>query len=276
MIRYPSAPLSLSTTTLFSTTFLTLILLSPAIRAEEINIYWPSSLVGVWEPDRSYCASLESERKAGSKMTVANPNGKDVLRARMDFYSYETEGGDCEILSFNPEGLGLRAEAQCRYEEGAYQKASFLLELAITGDILSLQRSGETSPDRYYRCPSQAKDPNQEIIDKILILTQSVSLGKDLFRSCNNTYLLTDSNISIDQNTYNIISCETSLQYAFDFANFIYDLSNKATQQVCWKDPVNRRKRVDDFTSFLEKIGDLKTHSSASLLYAFAIEYYKC
>ena len=274
MMRFRAFPSTLSGLPLFAAIFLAIVFMSDKGRGEESNSLWPLPLVGAWEPDEHYCAADDSEKQTGTRLTLANPNGKDPPRARMDFFSYETEGGDCEVLTFSPEGLGLRAEAQCRYEEGEYKKASFLLELAITGNILSVQRSGDTSPERYYRCPTQADKPNRETAEIIHVLNQSISLGRDLKEACSNTKPSPD--ISFEKLMYNIISCEASLQYAYDFSAFIYDLSGKSTQRVCSNVQVSRQSRLDAFLEFLEKIGDLKNHSSASLLYAFATKHYKC
>lgn len=237
----------------------------------------PSILVGNWESVASNCGIAEDQATSGQLVTVTNPHPPKQQTPELFLTSHEGEGGDCKVQSWVPEGLGIRLDAQCRDEEGPYSNTSYRIELGATGEIMSLQSSGDTSTETYYRCPSiSSNDRNANKIKDILsALEKNVRLGRDLLKACSNTYQ-SASKIPETELFKNITSCETALDIGIDYAFFIYELSGNSTEKLCYRKDEIRRDRLDSFISFLDRIGDLKQHSSASLIYTFATEYYKC
>lgn len=237
----------------------------------------PSILVGSWESIASNCEIADDQATSGQLLIVTNPHPPKQQAPELFLTSHEGEGGNCKVQSWAPEGLGIRLDAQCRDEEGPYSSTSYRIELGATGEIMSLQSSGDTSTETYYRCPSiDSNDQNAMQSNEILsTLEKNVRLGRDLLKACSNTYQSV-SKIPETDIYKNITSCETALDIGIDYAFFIYELSGNATEKLCSRENEIRKDRLDRFISFLDGIGDLKQHSSVSLIYAFATEYYKC
>ncbi len=123
--------------------------------------------------------------------------------------------------------------------------------------------------------PAPVKTDVKRVAEMVTLLTKNVTKASDLLKACENTYK-SNLGVSEEEALFNTVRCEEALQFGFDFTNFIYELSRGNTIKVCWSEPNNRKIRSDDFVEYLRSIKGIENYTSASVLYAFSAEHYKC